>query len=95
MSLSRDDVCHIARLARLEFEAEELDDFVSKLGDIVAFVDQLQAVDLDGVEPMAHPLDQVQRLRDDRVTATIDRDRYQRDAERVADGLYLVPRVIE
>ena len=95
MSLTKDDVQHIANLARLQFADDELDDFVAKLARIVEFVDQLQQVDMEGIEPMAHPLDRVQRFRDDIVSESIDRDTYQRNASHVADGLYLVPRVLE
>lgn len=95
MPLTREQVEHIAELARLEFDAGELDDFVAKLGSIVEFVDQLQRADTKDVAPMAHPLDRTQRLRPDEVTEVIDRDRYQRNAPAVSRGLYLVPRVIE
>lgn len=95
MSLTRQQVEHIANLARLEFDEAEIPDFVEKLGSIVDFVDQLQQADTDSVEPMAHPLDQVQRLRPDEVTETVHRDEYQENATAVADGMYLVPKVIE
>ena len=68
---------------------------VAKLSEIVAMVDALQEVDTTGVEPMAHPLDRVQRLREDRVTESDRHLRYQRNAQQVERGLYLVPRVIE
>jgi aspartyl-tRNA(Asn)/glutamyl-tRNA(Gln) amidotransferase subunit C len=95
VSLTRQQVEHIANLARLEFDEAEIPDFVEKLGSIVDFVDQLQQADTDSVEPMAHPLHQVQRLRPDEVTETVDRDAYQKNAPAVADGMYLVPKVIE
>ncbi len=95
MPLSKADVEHIAALSRLVFDADELADFQTKLDQIVTFVDQLTAVDMDGVEPMAHPLDLTQRLRPDEAAADIDRDRFQANASDVADGFYRVPRVIE
>ncbi len=95
MSLTRQQVEHIANLARLDFDESEFPDFVEKLGSIVDFVDQLQQADTDDVEPMAHPLDQTQRLRVDEVTEEIRRDEYQQNAPSVEDGLYLVPKVIE
>lgn len=67
---------------------------VGKLSSIVDFVDQLQAAETEDVLPMAHPLDQVQRLRPDRVTEVIDRDAIQADSPAVRDGFYLVPKVI-
>lgn len=95
VKLTRQDVEHIAHLARLEIGADELDGVVEKLGRIVSFVDQLQAADTGSVAPMAHPLDMAQRLRPDAVTEPNGRDDYQRNAGGVADGFYTVPRVIE
>ena len=95
MSLSKKQVYHIAQLARLQLEEDHFDDIVSKLSRIVDFVDQLQQVPTDDVVPMAHPLDQAQRLRADAVTETNERDAIQRNAPAVTDGFYLVPKVIE
>lgn len=95
MSLDKDQVRQIAVLARLELSDEEYADSVDKLSRIVDFVDQLSRADTSDVVPMAHPLDVAQRLRPDVVTETNERDRYQENAPSVADGLYLVPKVIE
>ena len=82
-------------LARLKLEEDEYAESVEKLSRIVDFVDQLSQADTAGVVPMAHPLDAVQRLRPDEVTESDRRDVYQQNATAVADGLYLVPKVIE
>lgn len=95
MSLDKDQVQHIAMLARLKLADEEFDDSVDKLSRIVDFVDQLAAAPTDNVVPMAHPVDAAQRLRADVVTEKNERNRYQQNAPEVADGYYLVPRVIE
>ena len=95
MSLDKDQVQHIAMLARLELSNEEFIDAVDKLSRIVEFVDQLQAAPTDDVVPMAHPLNRSQQLRPDRVTEVVDRERVQKNAPAVANGLYLVPKVIE
>jgi len=95
VSLDKDQVQQIAMLARLKLKPEEHVELVDKLSRIVDFVDHLSEADTDGVIPMAHPLDVAQRLRSDEVTETNDRDRYQENASSVADGLYLVPKVIE
>jgi aspartyl-tRNA(Asn)/glutamyl-tRNA(Gln) amidotransferase subunit C len=94
VSLTKDQVRSIASLARLKLEESEFDDVVDKLSRIVDFVDQLQAAPTDGVVPMAHPLDQPQRLRPDTVTERIDRDAIQANAPAVKDGFYLVPKVL-
>ncbi|MBT8086317.1 MAG: Asp-tRNA(Asn)/Glu-tRNA(Gln) amidotransferase subunit GatC [Woeseia sp.] len=95
MSLSKDQVQHIATLARLRIGSDETDDVATKLSRIVDFVDQLQAAPTDDVVPMAHPLNQGQRLRPDQVTEANQRDAAQANAPAVRDGFYLVPKVIE
>ena len=95
MSLDKDEVQHIATLARLRVADDELAEAVDKLSRIVDFVNQLSQAATDDVAPMAHPLNQVQRLRPDRVTESNDRDRNQNNAPAVTDGFYLVPKVIE
>lgn len=95
MSLSKDQVRHIAMLARLKLTDDEYAESVEKLSRIVDFVDQLSQADTDDVVPMAHPFDAAQRLRPDVVTERDERDRFQENAAAVSDGLYLVPKVIE
>jgi aspartyl-tRNA(Asn)/glutamyl-tRNA(Gln) amidotransferase subunit C len=95
MSLSLDDVGRIARLARIEITPAETAQTRDQLNGILAFVEQLQAVDTAGVEPMAHAVDVVQRLRPDAVTEPDRRDAFQAIAPETEAGLYLVPKVIE
>jgi aspartyl-tRNA(Asn)/glutamyl-tRNA(Gln) amidotransferase subunit C len=95
VSLDPASIEKLCELARLEVSQNELADVSSKLSRIVALVDELQAIDTSGIEPLAHPLRQPQRLRVDRVTERDERDRYQQNAGRVERGLYLVPKVIE
>jgi aspartyl-tRNA(Asn)/glutamyl-tRNA(Gln) amidotransferase subunit C len=95
VSLDKDQIQQIATLARLKLSDDEYAESVEKLSRIVDFVDQLSQADTSGVVPMAHPLNVAQRLRPDVVTESNERDRYQENAASVADGLYLVPKVIE
>ena len=95
MSLSKELVQRIAVLSRLQLEEDDFDGVVAKLSSIVDFFDQLQQVPTDNVEPMAHPLHQVQRLHPDVVTEANERDVIQTNASIVQDGFYLVPKVIE
>ncbi len=95
MSLDKEAVGKIAHLARLGVDAAEYETYARNLSDILSFVEQLNAVDTSGVEPMAHPLDASQRLRPDQVSESDQRDRFQQIAPKVEAGLYLVPRVIE
>ena len=93
--LSLDQVRAIADLARIDVPAAELGRLQDELNGILAMVDAMRAVDTTGVEPMAHPQDVSQRLREDAVTETDQRAPFQSVAPQTEDGLYLVPRVIE
>ncbi len=95
MSLDKDQVQHIAVLSRLKISDQEFDQTVDKLSRIVDFVDQLSQANTENVVPMAHPLNESQRLREDVVTEPNDRDHVQQNTESVEDGLYLVPKVLE
>ena len=95
VSRSKKQVQHIALLARLSLDEQDIDDVVAKLSGIVDFVDQLQAAPTDEVVPMAHPMDMVQRLRADAVTEGNERDKFQQNAPSVRDGFYLVPKVLD
>lgn len=95
MALERSDVEKIAHLARLQIRDEEIPGYTRTLSDILGLVDQLQAVDTRSVEPLAHPLDAVQRLRADDVTEPDQREQLQAIAPAVENGLFLVPKVIE
>ena len=99
MSLTLDQLQRIANLARIAVGPEEVKSVTDRLNRVLALIDQLQAVDTSGIEPMAHPLDSesgvVQRRRADAVTEGDRRDDFQRVAPAAEDGLYLVPKVIE
>ena len=93
--LSLQDVQRIAHLARLELSAAEAEAMQHQMNDILAMVDQMGAVDTKGVEPMSHPQEVTQRLRDDVVTEPDRRDDFLALAPQAEEGLYLVPKVIE
>ncbi|BES70718.1 Asp-tRNA(Asn)/Glu-tRNA(Gln) amidotransferase subunit GatC [Marinobacter nanhaiticus D15-8W] len=95
MAISREDIEKVALLARIRLEDSQIASLENDLGNILNLVDQLQAADTSSVEPLAHPLDAVQRLRADEVTESNQREAFQRIAPATEDGLYLVPRVIE
>lgn len=95
MALTASDVAKIAHLARLELTPEEEGPVTDRLNDILGMIDRLQAADTKGIDPMAHPMDATQPLRDDAVTESNHRDRYQQIAPATEAGLYLVPKVIE
>ena len=95
MALERSDVEKIAHLARLGLNDADIPRTTEALNSILGLIDQMQAVDTTGIEPLAHPLEASQRLRADVVTETHHREAYQSIAPAVEKGLYLVPKVIE
>jgi len=95
MSINVDEVRKIARLACLNIEARQLEDYASSLSSILDLVAQMNIVDTTGVIPMSHPFEVNQRLREDKVTETSRRDDFMAIAPATEDGLYLVPKVIE
>lgn len=95
MSLQVSEVKKIAQLAAIAVEPAEFELVGEKLSNILDVFAQLEKADTDGIEPMAHPLDQTQRLRDDLVTESNLREKYQAIAPSTQKGLYLVPQVIE
>ena len=95
MSLTRDDVRRAARLARIAIDEREADEVLAQLDRIFGMIEEMRAVDVSGVEPMAHAQNVTLRLRDDAVTEPDQRELFQSIAPKVENGLYLVPKVIE
>ena len=95
MLLSLDDVRRIAQLARLQINDTEAEQVLAQLRAIFVLIDELQAVDTRGVEPMSHAQGVGLRLREDQVTEPDQRQLFQSVAPQAEAGLYLVPKVIE
>lgn len=95
MSLTNADVHKVANLARLALSGTEIETARSQLSGIFGLIAEMQAVDTSGIVPMSHAQDVSQRLREDIVTETSQRELFQSIAPQVEAGLYLVPQVIE
>lgn len=95
MSLGLDDVYRIAELAHIGINEEAAKRMQAELNDIFKMIERIQAVDTEGVEPMMHPHDGVQRLREDKVVFGNDREENMKNAPEEFEGLFLVPQVIE
>ena len=95
MSLTNADVQKVARLARLAMSDAEIESARAQLSGIFDLIAEMQAVDTKGIEPMSHAQDVSQRLREDVVSETDQREAFQKIAPQVEAGLYLVPQVIE
>lgn len=99
MSLTLHDIGRIANLARLELDPEHSERMLAQLNGFFDIVEQMNAVDTTGVEPLAHPTavmeDVALRLRPDVVSEPNAREANQKSAPAVENGLFLVPKVIE
>jgi aspartyl-tRNA(Asn)/glutamyl-tRNA(Gln) amidotransferase subunit C len=99
MALSPNDIARVANLARLELRPDETERVLGQLNGFFKLVEQLDAVNTDGVEPLAHPAailgDVALRLRDDIASEPNQRDISQKSSPAVERGLFLVPKVIE
>jgi aspartyl-tRNA(Asn)/glutamyl-tRNA(Gln) amidotransferase subunit C len=95
MSLDNAQVIKIAHLARLSISEEETASYAKDLSSIFELVEKMNTANVDGVSPMAHPLNMTQRLRIDEVTETDQRDALLANAPASENNLFLVPKVIE
>ncbi|MBJ7549570.1 Asp-tRNA(Asn)/Glu-tRNA(Gln) amidotransferase subunit GatC [Marinomonas ostreistagni] len=95
MSLEKQDVLKIAHLARLSLDDNDAEQYQHSLTSVLDLVEQMQSVDTDGVEPLSHPLEAKQRLRDDVVTEENRREAFLANAPQTEAGLFLVPKVID
>jgi aspartyl-tRNA(Asn)/glutamyl-tRNA(Gln) amidotransferase subunit C len=95
MSVSNEQVRHIAKLARIAMSDQEIERLAPELNNILGWVEQLAEVNTDGVEPLATVIDQKLRLRDDVVTEGDIRDEILANAPEAQHGFFAVPKVIE
>jgi len=95
MALNNETVHTIARLARLNIKDSEIEKYRYELSNILDLVAQMEAVDTTGIKPMTHPFDATLRLREDKVTESDQRSKFQELAPSSENGLYLVPKVID
>jgi aspartyl-tRNA(Asn)/glutamyl-tRNA(Gln) amidotransferase subunit C len=92
--ISRDEVAHLARLARLALTEDELDSFAGQLDAILSHVSQIQAVDVAGVDPTGNPLKDVNVFRRDTVEPCLTQDEALDQAPKAAEGRFAVPRIL-
>jgi aspartyl-tRNA(Asn)/glutamyl-tRNA(Gln) amidotransferase subunit C len=92
--ISRADVEHVAKLARLALTDAEIEDLTAELGSILGHADDIEALALDDVPPTAHPLPLENVLRADDVRPTLDRDEVLAQAPAAEDGRFRVPRIL-
>lgn len=93
--IEKEEIVKVAHLARLAITDDKVDEYTSNISHILEMVAQMDEADVEGVEPLANPLDTTLRLRPDLPTAVIDREAFQAIAPETENGFYLVPKVIE
>ena len=94
MALTRDEVLHVANLARLSLLPAEIELFTRQLNDILAYVEKLQELDTAGVEPLAHVIPVFNVFREDVVKDGLDREAALSNAPAREEGAFVVPRII-
>jgi aspartyl-tRNA(Asn)/glutamyl-tRNA(Gln) amidotransferase subunit C len=92
--ISRDEVAHVANLARLQLSDDELDHFTEQLAAVLEHARDVEALDVSGVEPTAHPYELTNVMRPDEVRPTLDRDEVLAQAPAAEDGQFRVPPVL-
>ncbi len=92
--LTREEVAHVALLARLEVTDDELDMFTGQLADILEHANDVEALDVSGVEAMAHPLQLRNVFRNDEIVPALDRDEVLSQAPAAEEGRFRVPRIL-
>jgi len=95
MKISKDDVIKVAELARLEFKEEETQLFTEQLGNILEYIEKLNELDTENVEPTSHVLDMSTPLRDDKVVKWLSIEEVLQNAPESEDDFFVVPQVIE
>jgi len=94
MSVSRKDVEHIAELARLKFNEDELENFTKQLNDILTYVEKLNELDTENVEPLSHPVENNNVFRDDIVKPSVPKNEALKNAPEKDENFFRVPKVI-
>ncbi len=95
ITITPKDVTKVAHLSRIAITEDKIDEYTRNLANILELIAQINEVDTDGIEPMSHPLDFIQRLREDTITEIDQRELLQSISPETDSGLYLVPKVME
>ena len=93
--ISKEQIEHVAHLARLSFDKDELDEFTAQLGQIIEFAEQLNEVDTEGVEPTSHATEVHNVVREDEARPSPPREETMKNAPDQENGQYKVPSVLE
>ena len=95
MSIKKSDIEHLCNLSKLNLDEEEKSLFLNQMKSILEMIQELEEVDTGDIVRMAHPLQMSQRLREDEITESNERNKYQKNTDSAEDGFYKVPKVID
>lgn len=95
MSVSKDEVKYIASLAKLEFEESELEEFTKEFNQILNYIDKLNELDTEKIEPLSHPIEKKNVFREDEHKPSIDRETALKNAPDKNEEFFKVPKVIK
>lgn len=94
MSVTKKDVEYIAELAKLKFKDDELESFTSQLNQILEYIEKLDELDTENVEPLSHPIEKVNNFREDKVKSSVNREDALENAPDKNEEFFKVPKVI-
>ena len=95
MRISKQEVLHVANLARLNIDESQIDRFADQIGQILEYVETLNELDTTGVVPTSHAIDMANAFRDDELSKPLDRKTVLANAPEDDEGSFIVPKVIE
>ena len=94
MKITKEDVVHVANLARLELSEDAIEKFTGQIGEILDHVDSLNRVDTQGISATSHAISQTNAFREDDLSAPVDRDLCMANAPECQEGSFVVPKII-
>jgi aspartyl-tRNA(Asn)/glutamyl-tRNA(Gln) amidotransferase subunit C len=94
MKITKEEILHVANLARLEIDEASIDKFAVQIGNILDYVDQLRQVDTSGIQPTSHALALTNAFREDAETGHLEREASLANAPEQEDGSFVVPKVV-
>jgi aspartyl-tRNA(Asn)/glutamyl-tRNA(Gln) amidotransferase subunit C len=95
MKISEEVLNNISSLSKIKIDEDIKPKLIEDLESILLMVEKMNKIDTSKIEPMSHPLDEANNLREDKARHEIKRDDYQKSAPQTEDGFYLTPKVIE
>ncbi|AOY57080.1 MULTISPECIES: Asp-tRNA(Asn)/Glu-tRNA(Gln) amidotransferase subunit GatC [Desulfococcus] len=94
MKITKEEVLHVAKLARLDMDDDAVEKFSDQIGTILSYMDSLNGVDTEGVAPTSHAISLNNAFREDEETGSLDRDAALANAPEKEDGCFVVPRIV-